>query len=126
MKYSPQSLNERIIRTTIDWSSAGLLLADMLAGRFTYRSRDEWCARIESGEITLNGKTVSPETVLSLHDRIEYRPGDITEPAADLNYRIVAESDSYLVIDKPGNLCMHPAGPFFKHTLQAVSFFRNC
>ena len=117
MKHSVQSLNERIIRTAADWSSAGLPLADMLAGRFTYRSREEWCQRITSGEITLNGKSVAPETVLALHDVIEYRPGDIVEPPADLNYRIVAESDTFLVIDKPGNLCMHPAGPFFKHTL---------
>lgn len=110
-------LSRRIIRSTIDWSGAGLLLADYLAGRFTYRSRDEWCSRIVSGEITLNEKIVDPETVLSLHDRIEYRPGDIEEPPADLDYRIVFEDEKILVISKPGNLCMHPAGPFFKHTL---------
>ena len=110
-------LSQRIIRSTIDWSGAGLVLADYLAGRFTYRSREEWCSRIVSGEITLNEKIVDPETILSLHDRIEYRPGDIEEPPADLDYRIVFEDEKILVIDKPGNLCMHPAGPFFKHTL---------
>ena len=31
MKHSVQSLNERIIRTAADWSSAGLPLADMLS-----------------------------------------------------------------------------------------------
>ena len=110
-------LSQRIIRSTIDWSGAGLVLADYLAGRFTYRSREEWCSRIVFGEITLNEKIVDPETILSLHDRIEYRPGDIEEPPADLDYRIVFEDEKILVIDKPGNLCMHPAGPFFKHTL---------
>ena len=110
-------LSQRIIRTSIDWSGNGLLLADYLAGRFTYRSRAEWCERINSGEITLNGKIVHPETPLALHDCIEYRPGDIEEPPAELDYRIVFEDDILLVIDKPGNLCMHPAGPFFKHTL---------
>ena len=110
-------LSRRIIRTSIDWSGANLLLADYLAGRFTYRSRDEWCERIASGEITLNGQIVPPETRLALHDLIEYRPGDIIEPPADLDYHIVYEDDMILVIDKPGNLCMHPAGPFFKHTL---------
>ncbi len=117
MKHSPDSLDTRIIRTAIDWTGAGLTLADFLAGRFTYRSREEWCIRINSGEITLNGKTVPPTLPLALHDLIEYRPADIVEPPADLNYRIVYENDSVLVIDKPGNLCMHPAGPFFKNTL---------
>ncbi|MBE6356276.1 MAG: RluA family pseudouridine synthase [Lentisphaerae bacterium] len=111
------NLSQRIIRSTIDWSGANLLLADYLASRFTYRSREEWCCRIISGEITLNGRTVDPETVLQLHDQIEYRPQDITEPPADLNYQVVFEDEQLLVIDKPGNLCMHPAGPFFKHTL---------
>lgn len=110
-------LSQRIIRTAIDWSGNGLLLADYLAGRFTYRSKEEWCSRISSGEITLNQKVVDPATVLQLHDIIEYRPGDIEEPPADLNYRVVFEDEQLLVIDKPGNLCMHPAGPFFKHTL---------
>ncbi len=110
-------LSQRIIRTSIDWSGANLILADYLAGRFTYRSRSEWCERIVSGEITLNGLTVSPETRLALHDQLEYRPGDIVEPPADLDYRIIYEDEQIAVIDKPGNLCMHPAGPFFKHTL---------
>lgn len=110
-------LSQRIIRSSIDWSGANLKLADYLAGRFTYRSRTEWCARIASGEITLNGKIADAETILQLHDQIEYRPQDITEPPADLDYRTVFEDDTLLVIDKPGNLCMHPAGPFFKHTL---------
>ena len=110
-------LSQRVIRSSIDWSGAGITLADYLAGRFTYRSKDEWCKRIASGEIMLNDKIVSPETILALHDKIEYRPADIAEPPADLDYRIVYEDDTTLVIDKPGNLCMHPAGPFFKHTL---------
>ncbi len=117
MKHTPDSLNTRIIRTAVDWSGADLVLADFLAGRFTYRTREEWCARINSGEITLNGRNVPPEILLNLHDIIEYRPGDIVEPAADTDYRILHEDDSVLVIDKPGNLCMHPAGPFFKNTL---------
>lgn len=110
-------LSQRVIRTNVDWSAAGLLLIDYLAGRFTYRSKDEWCKRINSGEITLNDRIVPPETPLALHDRIEYRPQDIKEPSADLSYRIIHEDEKVLVIDKPGNLCMHPAGPFFKHTL---------
>lgn len=110
-------LSQRIIRTSIDWSGSGIALADFLAGRFTYRSKDQWCERIASGEITLNGKIADPETLLAQHDVIEYRPGDIVEPPADLDYRIAFEDENILVIDKPGNLCMHPAGPFFKHTL---------
>ena len=107
----------RIIRTAVDWSGAGLLLIDYLAGRFTYRTADEWRERIAGGEITLNGKIVSPEATLQLHDVIEYHPGDLVEPPAELDYRTVYEDDLVLVVDKPGNLCVHPSGPFFRNTL---------
>ena len=112
-----ESLDQRIIRTTCDWSCAGQELVNYLASRFTYRTREEWLSRIDSGEITLNGKKTAPEHRLELHDQIEYRPQDITEPEADLNYSIIFEDENYLVVNKPGNLCVHPAGPFFKHTL---------
>lgn len=110
-------LSRRIIRTAVDWSAANLCLADYLAGRFTYRTREEWVARIISGEITVNEQIVPPEKVLELHDRIEYRPQDIIEPEADLDHQVLFEDDHLMVIAKSGNLCMHPAGPFFKHTL---------
>ena len=89
-------LSQRIIRTSIDWSGNGLTLIDFLSGRFTYRSKEEWITRINSGEITLNNKIVPPETLLVLHDCVEYRPEDIEEPPADLDYRIVFEDEFLL------------------------------
>lgn len=94
-----------------------MVLVQFLAGRFTYRSEAEWKERIATGEITLNGKPVSPEYILQMHDCIEYHPQDIPEPPAQLNYRTVFEDETLLVISKPGNLCVHPSGPFYQHTL---------
>ena len=108
---------QRIIRTSVDWSNTGMVLVQFLAGRFTYRTLDEWSERINSGEITLNGKPVSPEYLLQMHDCIEYHPQDIPEPPARKDYRIIFEDESILVIDKPGNLCVHPSGPFYQNTL---------
>lgn len=108
---------QRIIRTSVDWSNTGMVLVQFLAGRFTYRTLDEWSERINSGEIALNGKPVSPEYLLQMHDCIEYHPQDIPEPPARKDYRIVFEDESILVIDKPGNLCVHPSGPFYQNTL---------
>ena len=76
---------ERIIKTGVTWNGEGLTCANYLAGRFTYRSLDEWAQRITAGEITVNGQLVTPEYILKLHDVIEYRPGDIEEPPADLD-----------------------------------------
>jgi len=108
---------ERIIKTAVTWNGAGLTLEYFLAGRFTYRSAEEWRERIAQGEITLNGEPVAPDRILALHDVVEYHPGDIVEPESDLDYHILFEDQFILVIDKPGNLCVHPSGPYFHNTL---------
>ena len=117
MKHTPQSLSRRVVRSGVDWSGAGQTLSGYLASRFPYRDAEAWKEIIRAKIITVNGKACQPETILNLHDVVEYFPGELAEPPADLNYKVVFEDDSLLVIDKPGNLCMHPAGPFFKHTL---------
>ena len=114
---SQPNLETRIIKSSVTWANAGMMLASFLASRFTYRTQEEWCERIAKGEIKINGKETSPDTILNLHDVIEYIPQDIVEPPANLNYSIIHEDDNVLVIDKPANLCVHPSGPFFKHTL---------
>ncbi|MBE6394209.1 MAG: RluA family pseudouridine synthase [Lentisphaerae bacterium] len=117
MKHTPESLQRRKVRSTVDWSSAGQILINFLCSRFPYRDRNGWISVIENGEISINGKNALPESILAMHDIIEYQPGDLPEPPADMDYEIVFEDDDLMVIDKPGNLCVHPAGPFFKHTL---------
>lgn len=117
MKSQFEDLNRRVIRSSIDWSGVGLRLDDYLAARFTYRSLEEWRERIAQGEIAVNGAPAAPETLLAMHDALEYFPGDLPEPEADLSFRVAYEDEDLLIVDKPGNLCVHPSGPFFKHTL---------
>jgi 23S rRNA pseudouridine955/2504/2580 synthase/23S rRNA pseudouridine1911/1915/1917 synthase len=117
MKHTPQSLERRKVRSTIDWSCCGQTLLNYLVSRFPYRDSGGWRQVIESGEITVNGRLEAPEKILQLHDQVEYQPKELPEPPAEMHYKIVFEDPDLLVIDKPGNLCVHPAGPFFKHTL---------
>ena len=51
LKQHFDSLERRVIRSSIDWSGVGLALEQFLAGRFTYRSLEEWRERIRSGEL---------------------------------------------------------------------------
>ena len=117
MKHTPESLQRRKVRSTVDWSCCGQSLINFLSSRFPYRDEEGWRKVIADGEIILNGKQPVPEQILSLHDIIEYQPKELPEPPADMNYSIFFEDENLLVINKPGNLCVHPAGPFFKHTL---------
>ena len=76
-----------------------------------------WAKSVLRGEVTVNGKHCAPETIVYEHDQVEYYPPETPEPSADLNFRIVYEDRFLAVLDKPGGLCMHPTGPFYRHTL---------
>lgn len=116
-RHTAESLKRRVIRTSADWSCVGIRLIDYLTGRFTYRDAAAWEKVIAAGEIMVNHAAAKPEQILAMHDLIEYLPRELPEPEAELDYGVLFEDDELLVIDKPGNLCMHPSGPFFRHTL---------
>lgn len=91
-----------------------------LTGRFTYHTAAEWQERIQTGQVRLDGRTPDPTHVLSGGETLEYRPSDLREPAVCREFRIVYEDASILVVDKPGDLPVHPGGRFFRNTLWAL------
>ena len=95
----------------------GAALPDYLAAHFSRFDRAGWIRAIEAGLVTVNGLSTVPGMAVKRHDRVGYFPPETPEPDAELHYRVVYEDGDLLVIDKPGNLCMHPTGPFFRHTL---------
>ncbi len=112
------ALKQRVISTRISRNrGAGWTLLDYLAARFTYRDRDGWRERIAAGELRINGVTAPPERVLAEGELLSYHPGDLPEPPVDLTWRVVYEDEHFRIIDKSGNLPVHPAGPFYRHTL---------
>ena len=111
---------KRRVAAVLGANAAGRTLIDYLAGRFSYRTAEEWRERIAAGEIRLDGTCRSPETVLVSGMHLAYEPADLVEPPVRTDYTIRYADADLLVIDKPGNLPVHPAGPYFEHTLWAL------
>ena len=110
-------LARRQLYSHVPEAEDGAILADYLAAHFSRFDRAGWVQSIEAGLVTVNDSPVAPETALKKHDRVGYFPPETPEPDAVLDYRVVYEAADLLVIDKPGDLCVHPTGPFFRHTL---------
>ncbi len=108
---------QRIINSAIKAESAGQTLLDWVSGRFTYHSRDSWQERISKGELPVNNHLVPSDEILQFGDIVTYRPRNLPEVAVDGRCKIVFEDDELLVVSKSGNLPIHPAGPFYRHTL---------
>ena len=112
-----EKLARRQLYSHVRESEDGKPLPDYLAAHFSRFDRAGWIEAIEAGLVTVNDRPAAPETALKRHDRVGYWPPETPEPDAVLDYRVVHEDAELLVIDKPGDLCVHPTGPFFRHTL---------
>jgi 23S rRNA pseudouridine1911/1915/1917 synthase len=62
------------------------------------------------GRMKASAQLLNGDEVLVVSDR---KP----EPPVDFNYRIIFEDEDLFIIDKPGNLPVHPAGRYFFNTL---------
>ena len=112
---------KRRVAARLPQMAAGQTLLEYLSSRFAYHSCDEWQEKIRSGEIALDGNTVvDTQIILQENMLLEYFPANLIEPAVNSNYRIIFEDEYLLGIDKPGNLPVHPAGPYFSNTLWAM------
>jgi len=111
-----ERLARRKLYSHVLHDEAGMTL---LAYLLRYPRMDEagWRAAVLAGCVLLDGKTASPETRILEHQEIAYFPGSQPEPEAELRYRIVYADPDLAVLEKPANLCIHPTGPFFRHTL---------
>ena len=110
-------LHVRVIATRIDRRCHNWSVIQLLTTRFTYRDEAGWRERLAAGEFTIDGKTASPEDILQEGMTLQYHPSDLQEPEVDLRYSVCYEDDALLVIDKSGDLPVHPAGVFYYHTL---------
>lgn len=112
-------MKRRRVKTVVDTSEAGQRLDAWLAERFTYHSRNQWRTQIRAELIRVNGETVKPSRLLHNGDEVTYNVDHAPEPPVDLAYRVLHEDQQLMVINKPGNLPCHPAGPYFHNTLWA-------
>jgi 23S rRNA pseudouridine955/2504/2580 synthase/23S rRNA pseudouridine1911/1915/1917 synthase len=110
-------LARRQLYSHVPEAEDGSALPDYLAAHFSRFDRAGWVQAVEAGLVTVNDRPASPDMNVKRHDRVGYYPPETPEPDAELHYRVAYEDADFLVIDKPGNLCMHPTGPFFRHTL---------
>ena len=98
----------------------GPLLA-YLAWRYDYLSEDEWRNEITRGKVSVNDRVeFSPDAVLRGKDQLAWDSGHIAEPAVDDRVGIIHQEGQFAVVDKPGNLPVHPAGRYFDHTLTRI------
>ena len=109
--------NLRKVESIVPVEVVGSTLISYLIKRFTYWSSEEWIEAIDKEYCKLNHKITNPNVVLHEGDLLSLDVSHIKEPDVNLNYEIVHDEETFMVINKPGDLPVHPGGPFYKNTL---------
>ena len=107
---------ETTLSSRISSKFAGRSLMEFLSRRFRYQTCEEWKLIIGRGKVTVNGKATTPEHLLKKNDIVAY--SDLRcEPPVDINIQIIHEEETFLVVNKPGNLPSHSDGNYIRNTL---------
>jgi len=110
---------------TVEEGDHGKRLDVFLRSRYRKRSRENLKQAIQDGivEITRPSERhtplgrIKPATVLFAGDQIKVETARNPEPPVSFDYRILEDDGEIVVVDKPANLPVHPAGRFYLHTL---------
>lgn len=106
-----------MVTWTVEHSEVGARLDLFLKQKYRKLSREYLQRAIKEGKVTLNHKQSKPGQPLKLWDKVFVLSTRGNEPKVNFDYKILHEDEDLLVIDKPGNLPVHPTGRYFFHTL---------
>lgn len=106
-----------VYRSRAQSEDAGRSVLAYHLAHFAHTQRDGWESTIAAGLVRVNGRVATCELVLRAGDLVEFHRPPWEEPHAPLDFRVVHEDESVLVVEKPSGLQVLPAGPFLEHTL---------
>ena len=101
----------------VNKSSAGQTVLQYYTERYRHSTASQWQKRIESGQILLDDKSTSADTILKKGQKLTYHRPPWQEPEVPLSFKIVYEDNDLLIVNKPSGLPVLPGGGFLQHTL---------
>lgn len=119
-KFRMSNKLKRLVSSKVPYTFDGTSLIDYLCQRYKYQSREIWLGLIDAGDLKINSQIALADQLLKSNDLLEYDYTPDDEPIVDRNFEVLFEDDLLMVINKPGDLPMHPSGKFFNNTLWAL------
>jgi len=104
-------------REQVGPESAGHTVLSYLTATRLHSTELEWAARIERGEVEVEGTRVRGDVILHPGQTVVWNRPPWDEQAVPRHYDLVYEDDSIIVVNKPSGLPTMPAGGFLDNTL---------
>src|SRR5262245_31567140 len=109
-----------IYRTRVSPEAAGASVLAFHVARYRHSDEAAWRAAIDLGRVLVNGRRAGPDQPLAAGDELEFHRPPWREPDAPDSFTVAFEDEHVLVVVKPANLQVLPAGPFSARTLLAL------
>lgn len=106
-----------VVTWTVEPGESGQRLDHFLKEKYRKLSRSYLQDAIKTKRVTLNKESSKPSRILKVGEKVYVQSTRGKEPKVDFNYTVLFEDADILVVDKPGNLPVHPTGRYFFHTL---------
>jgi 23S rRNA pseudouridine1911/1915/1917 synthase len=107
-------------REEIGAAGAGRRVLVYLADRYRHSSPSDWTARIERGEVSIDGAPACATDVLRPGVQLVWRRPPWEEPSVPLAFAVLFRDLQLLAVAKPRGLPSVPNGGFLDHTLLYV------
>lgn len=95
-------------------------LLDIFVDEFRDRDADYYKKTIAAGQVTLNKKPATLDSIVKNGDLISHRCFRREPPVTSKEIKIVHENDEIIVIDKPSGIPVHPTGRYRYNTITKV------
>jgi 23S rRNA pseudouridine1911/1915/1917 synthase len=106
-----------IYRARVAADAAGASVLAFHVARYRHSDEVAWRESIDLGRVLVNGRRVGPEHPLAAGDELEFHRPPWREPDAPESFTVAFEDEDVLVVVKPADLQVLPAGPFSARTL---------
>lgn len=107
-------------RAQVGPEAAGRTVLAHLTAAYRHSPIDAWAARLEQGEIELDGRRARGDEPLRSGQVITWHRPPWHEPEVPVHVDVLLEDDAVLAVNKPAGLPTMPAGGFLEHTLLTI------
>lgn len=107
-------------REELGGRARGLTVLAYLTRRYPHSDESEWRARLDRGEVSLDGEVARGGEELRPGQHLEWRRPPWPEEEVPLGYELLYRDAALLAVGKPSGLPTLPGGGFLDHTLLSV------
>jgi 23S rRNA pseudouridine1911/1915/1917 synthase len=107
-------------REQVGPEESGQSVLSYLTATRLHSTEQEWAARIDRGEVEVEGARVRRDAILHAGQTVVWHRPPWDEATVPTNFDVVHEDASIVVINKPSGLPTMPAGGFLEHTLLSL------